>query len=53
MSGQSGMTTSTDNWQMFQVIKSIEHVGSTSVNGLAAKPIIDIDIIGEDKNKLI
>ncbi|MDF2505152.1 GrpB family protein [Clostridium sp.] len=27
---------------------SIEHVGSTSVEGLAAKPIIDIDIIIED-----
>ena len=26
----------------------IEHVGSTSVNGLAAKPIIDIDIIVDD-----
>ena len=24
---------------------SIEHVGSTSVEGLAAKPIIDIDVI--------
>ncbi|WP_010240057.1 GrpB family protein [Clostridium arbusti] len=27
---------------------SIEHVGSTSVEGLAAKPIIDIDIVIED-----
>lgn len=26
-------------------IDSIEHVGSTSVEGLAAKPIIDIDIV--------
>ncbi|BCZ48896.1 hypothetical protein psyc5s11_49630 [Clostridium gelidum] len=26
-------------------ISSIEHVGSTSVEGLAAKPIIDIDIV--------
>jgi len=26
-------------------IKSIEHVGSTSVEGLSAKPIIDIDIV--------
>ena len=46
------------NWQMeFEKIKDelikvlddvtigIEHVGSTSVNGLAAKPIIDIDVI--------
>lgn len=35
---------------------SIEHVGSTSVPGLAAKPIIDIDIIVADeknKNKVI
>lgn len=24
---------------------SIEHVGSTSVEGLAAKPIIDIDVV--------
>ena len=32
---------------------SIEHVGSTSVTGLAAKPIIDIDIISkcEENNK--
>jgi GrpB-like predicted nucleotidyltransferase (UPF0157 family) len=26
----------------------IEHVGSTSVPGLAAKPVIDIDLIVED-----
>lgn len=31
---------------------SIEHVGSTSVEGLSAKPIIDIDIVIEDRNKL-
>lgn len=30
-------------------INSIEHIGSTSVEGLAAKPIIDIDIV-IDKN---
>lgn len=30
-------------------INSIEHVGSTSVQGLAAKPIIDIDVV-IDKN---
>ncbi|KAM0723451.1 hypothetical protein Q7P37_000437 [Cladosporium fusiforme] len=30
-------------------ISSIEHVGSTSIPGLAAKPIIDIDIIVEPK----
>ncbi len=27
---------------------SIEHVGSTSVEGLAAKPVIDIDVITEN-----
>lgn len=31
-------------------IISIEHVGSTSVEGLAAKPVIDIDIIIKDYN---
>lgn len=30
------------------LIISIEHVGSTSVPGLAAKPIIDIDLLLED-----
>lgn len=30
----------------------IQHVGSTSVEGLAAKPIIDIDIIVEDDESL-
>lgn len=30
------------------LIISIEHVGSTSVPGLAAKPIIDIDLLIED-----
>jgi GrpB-like predicted nucleotidyltransferase (UPF0157 family) len=30
-------------------ISSIEHVGSTSIPGLAAKPIIDIDIVVEPK----
>ena len=29
----------------------IEHVGSTSVEGLCAKPIIDIDIVIEDYSK--
>lgn len=33
-------------------VVSIEHVGSTSVIGLAAKPIIDIDIIIKDKSDL-
>ena len=31
---------------------TIEHVGSTSVPGLAAKPIIDIDVVIEDESKL-
>jgi len=29
-------------------VLSIEHIGSTSVEGLAAKPIIDIDIVIDD-----
>ena len=32
------------------LIMSIEHVGSTSVYGLAAKPIIDIDVVIKDYN---
>lgn len=31
------------------LVLSIEHVGSTSVPGLAAKPVIDIDIVIEDQ----
>lgn len=31
---------------------AIEHVGSTSVAGLSAKPIIDIDIVISDKSML-
>jgi len=30
---------------------AIEHVGSTSVPGLAAKPIIDIDVVVEDSSE--
>ena len=30
------------------IIISIEHIGSTSVEGLSAKPIIDIDIVIKD-----
>ena len=30
-------------WEIMQL--QIEHVGSTSVKGLAAKPVIDIDIV--------
>ncbi|WP_033542855.1 GrpB family protein [Planococcus sp. CAU13] len=32
---------------------SIEHVGSTSVPGLSAKPIIDLDIVIEDSELLL
>jgi GrpB-like predicted nucleotidyltransferase (UPF0157 family) len=31
---------------------SVEHVGSTSVPGLAAKPIIDIDVVVPSRNEL-
>ncbi|MGN4445092.1 GrpB family protein [Bacillus cereus group sp. MYBK79-1] len=31
-----------------ELVLSIEHVGSTSVTGLAAKPILDIDIVIEE-----
>ena len=31
---------------------TIEHVGSTSVKGLAAKPVIDMDIVVSDEKKL-
>ncbi len=33
-----------------EIAISIEHVGSTSVKGLAAKPIIDIDIVVKNEN---
>ena len=37
-------------WPAVQdIAQSIEHVGSTSVPGLAAKPIIDIDIVVSSK----
>ena len=35
-----------------EVILGIEHVGSTSVSGLKAKPILDIDIIIENDDQL-
>ena len=35
-----------------QMAISIEHVGSTSVQGLSAKPIIDIDVVIEDSSVL-
>ena len=31
-------------------VTAIEHVGSTSVEGLAAKPVIDIDVVIKDYN---
>lgn len=34
------------------VAMRIEHVGSTSVPGLAAKPILDIDVVIESREKL-
>ncbi len=36
--------------ELYGHIIAIEHVGSTSVEGLAAKPVIDIDIIIKDYN---
>ena len=43
--------------KLVQVLKSvqynaIEHVGSTSVPGLAAKPIIDVDIVIQQQDLL-
>lgn len=35
---------------LLDIAVTIEHVGSTAVPGLAAKPIIDIDIVFENKN---
>ena len=35
-----------------QLALSIEHVGSTVVHGLSAKPIIDIDVVIEDRSLL-
>ena len=32
------------------LIRDIQHIGSTSVPGLAAKPVIDIDLIIEDRS---
>ncbi|SHF28255.1 GrpB family protein [Pedobacter caeni] len=34
------------------LILGVEHVGSTSVPGLAAKPVIDLDLIIPDKSRL-
>jgi GrpB-like predicted nucleotidyltransferase (UPF0157 family) len=30
---------------------SVEHVGSTAVPGLAAKPIVDIDVVGKSRHR--
>ena len=42
--------------ELYTVLKDlvlgIEHVGSTSVEGLSAKPIIDIDVVIQDRDKL-
>ncbi|ETZ22685.1 GrpB family protein [Pedobacter sp. V48] len=38
------------NKQLKDYIIGIEHVGSTSVQGLAAKPIIDLDLVIKDKS---
>lgn len=35
-----------------QLALAIEHVGSTSVHGLSAKPIIDIDVVIKDYSML-
>lgn len=34
------------------LILSVEHVGSTAVKGLAAKPILDIDVVIKDRDNL-
>ena len=35
-----------------EIISDIQHVGSTSVPGVAAKPVIDIDLVIEEKSQL-
>ncbi|KQC00678.1 GrpB family protein [Pedobacter sp. Hv1] len=34
------------------IVKGIEHVGSTAVPGLAAKPVLDIDLVIDNETKL-
>lgn len=38
--------------ELGELATAIEHIGSTSVQGLSAKPIIDLDIIIEGKEQL-
>jgi len=46
--GRFAAASSTLEAALGDLVLSIEHVGSTSVPGLAAKPIIDIDLLLED-----
>ena len=39
--------------EIIQNVIKIEHVGSTSVEGMSAKPIIDLDIVIENDKFLI
>jgi len=40
------------NTVLKDLVLRIEHVGSTSVEGLSAKPIIDIDVVIQDREDL-
>lgn len=40
-------------YNLEDLVLGIEHIGSTSVKGLAAKPILDIDIVIENNNVLL
>ena len=41
------------NTVLKDLVLRIEHVGSTSVEGLSAKPIIDIDVVIQNREKLL
>ena len=41
---------SNDCWLCWRLIISVNHVGSTEVEGLASKPIIDIDVVVDSYN---